>query len=72
VSAAQWQLATRLALEAVLKGGMTEEEALTVASVYACMALQKRGLSLVPGSCTQASDDREDGTASITFTWKLG
>lgn len=61
----------RLAAEAQSAGGMTGEEALNAASVYACMVLQKRGVSLIPGSHAEISDDNGDGTASVTFTWKL-
>lgn len=50
--------------------GLTEHEALNCASVYACIVLQKKGLSLTPGSHADISTDNGDGTASITFTWK--
>ena len=50
--------------------GVTEDEALNRASVYACIVLLKNGLSLTPGSHADISTDNGDGTASITFTWK--
>lgn len=51
--------------------GVTEDEALDLASVYACMVLLKMGVSVVPGSHAEVSGDNGDRTASVTFTWKL-
>ena len=72
MNAAQRRVIAMLLADAQRAGATTEEEALSAASVFAAMVLQKRGVSLVPGSQARISDDSGDGTASITFTWTTG